>query len=115
MRIHTLKKREEFVQIAQRGGKFSTPTLVLQHMSCPSPHSADDVRIGFTVTRKLGNAVVRNRIKRRLREASRKLLPEFAVAGHDYVFIGRSATQHCPYATLLKDMQRALQSAQSKR
>ena len=61
-------------------------------------------RIGFTVTRKLGNAVVRNRIKRRLREAVRTASGLDLRPGHDYVFIGRAATATRDFEDLTRDV-----------
>jgi ribonuclease P protein component len=66
------------------------------------------VRIGFTATRKIGGAVVRNRVKRRLREAARILAPFHAKPGCDYVFIARGGTATRPWARLLDDMKTAL-------
>ena len=66
------------------------------------------VRIGFTVTKKDGNAVVRNRTRRRLREAARLLVRELPVQGTDLVMIGRDATRTRPFALLLDDIRRAL-------
>lgn len=61
-------------------------------------------RIGFTTTKKLGNAVIRNRTKRRLREAARLGLGGFALCGFDYVLIGRAATAARPFAALRQDL-----------
>jgi len=69
---------------------------------------APTVRIGFTATRKIGGAVVRNRVKRRLREAARILAPLHAKPGCDYVFIARGGTATRPWARLLDDMKTAL-------
>lgn len=68
----------------------------------------DGVRVGFTVTRKMGGAVVRNRIKRRLRAAVREIAPLHAEAGCDYVLIARRAAFDRNYADLLDDTKRAL-------
>ena len=65
-------------------------------------------RLGFTVTRKIGNAVVRNRTRRRLKEAARLLLRERPVAGVDLVLIGREATRARDFADLIDDFRRAL-------
>ncbi|MDQ7812597.1 ribonuclease P protein component, partial [Brevundimonas sp.] len=66
------------------------------------------VRLGFTATRKVGNAVIRNRAKRRLREAARALAPQLAVAGSDYVFIARMGTADRAWDRLLDDVKSAL-------
>lgn len=66
------------------------------------------VRLGFTATRKVGNAVIRNRAKRRLREAARAMVPLLAVAGSDYVFIARAGTADRSWDRLLDDVKSAL-------
>ena len=72
------------------------------------------MRVGFTVTKKIGNAVQRNRIKRRFRAAAREVLPELAEPGHDYVLIARPAALHRPWAALLDDLRRALKHARGE-
>mgnify|MGYP003588427355 FL=1 len=66
------------------------------------------IPLGFTATRKVGGAVVRNRAKRRLREAARALAPQFGVAGSDYVFIARMGTVDRDWDRLLDDVKSAL-------
>ena len=66
------------------------------------------VRVGFTVTKKIGNAVVRNRMKRRFRALVRDIFPDFAVAGADHVLIGRSSGIERDYASLSEELKRAL-------
>ena len=68
------------------------------------------VRSGFTATKKIGGAVVRNRAKRRLREAARRLLPELGRSGCDYVMIARGGTATRPWARLIDDVRGALVS-----
>ena len=64
--------------------------------------------LGITASKKVGNAVVRNRARRRLREAARRLLPELGLAGVDYVFVARQTTPDAPWAGLLDDVGNAL-------
>lgn len=88
------------------------PGLVLQAMRREDDAPA---RLGFTVTKKVGNAVVRNRTRRRLREAARLLLRDPALAaglaGVDLVLIGREGTRSRPFAALGEDLRRALAKA----
>jgi ribonuclease P protein component len=103
-----LKRRAEFLKVAAKGRKAAVPGLVLQAL--PRDDEAP-ARLGFTVTRKVGNAVVRNRTRRRLREAARLLLREQPVAGVDLVLIGREGTRSRPFRQLLADLSRALDKA----
>ncbi len=73
-----------------------------------APNDAGVARLGLTVTKKLGRAVVRNRIRRRLREAARAVFIDGAVAGFDYVAIARPAAATADFGVLLDDMKRAL-------
>jgi len=66
------------------------------------------IGIGYTASKKVGGAVVRNRAKRRLREAARRLLPLHGQAGVDYVLVARPATAEASWAGLLDDLQNAL-------
>ncbi len=100
-----LRKRAEFLRVAAKGRKAPVPGLVLQVLS-----RGDDApaRLGFTVTRKVGNAVIRNRTRRRLRAAAREVLGEQPLPGHDLVLIGRDATRRRPFPLLLADLRRAI-------
>ncbi|MGK2740969.1 ribonuclease P protein component [Tepidicaulis sp. LMO-SS28] len=112
-----LTKRREFLAAA-RGRKWAAPGLVLQARArAPSgkaaaengpPEESRAWRVGFTVTKKVGNAVIRNRAKRRLRAAARDVLPLAAKSGFDYVLIGRQGTLTRPYSALLEDLHLAL-------
>ena len=93
---------------AREGLKQVRKGLVLQMVA--GPVSDAPPRAGFTATKKIGNAVIRNRAKRRLREAARLLLPEYGRPGFDYVFIARAATPEREWAGLLDDVKSALVS-----
>ncbi|MEJ1977439.1 MAG: ribonuclease P protein component [Acetobacteraceae bacterium] len=103
-----LKRRAEFLRVASRGRKVAVHGLVLQAMPRPDENPA---RIGFTVTKKVGNAVIRNRTRRRLKEAARLLLQQRAVTGTDLVVIGRDSTRSRPFTALMDDLDRALTKA----
>ena len=82
------------------------PGLVLQALRRPGP-----AQIGFTVTKKVGNAVIRNRTRRRLKEAARLLLQRRPVDCVDLVVIGRDATRARPFQSLIDDLAKALDKA----
>ena len=84
-----LTRRAEFQRAAAKGRKAPMPGLVLQALP---RDDAGPARLGFTVTKKIGNAVIRNRTRRRLKEAARLVLAEHPVAGVDLVLIGRAGT-----------------------
>lgn len=100
MRLETIKKRADFLAASAKGRKVSTSTFLLLSRRRGDEHGP---RFGFTVTKKLGNAVARNRIKRRLREAVRAAM-EKAQAGQDYVLIARPKALDCPYGEILRDI-----------
>jgi ribonuclease P protein component len=84
------------------------PGLVLQALP---RDDAGPARLGFTVTKKIGNAVIRNRTRRRLKEAARLVLADKAVAGVDLVLIGRAGTAGRDFSTLQDDIRRAMAKA----
>jgi ribonuclease P protein component len=99
-----LKTRPQFLFV--RAGKSERRKgLVVQ---ARTRRGATDIGAGFTATKKIGNAVVRNRAKRRLKEAARQLLPLHGVPGADYVFIARKDTATIGWQRLLDDMESAL-------
>jgi ribonuclease P protein component len=79
----------------------------------PREDSDPTMRIGFTVTKKIGNAVVRNRMKRRFRALARETLPEHGIVGADHVLIGRAGGIERDYASLAAELKRALKKIAS--
>jgi ribonuclease P protein component len=100
-----LKRRAEFLLLAAKGRKASMPGLVLQALKRDDTAPA---RLGFTVTKRVGNAVQRNRVRRRLKEAARLTLAEQKLTGVDLVLIGREATLQRDFMALREDLRRAL-------
>jgi ribonuclease P protein component len=105
LKIERLKKRADFLACA-RAAAFARGAVLVQ--ARPRGDEATTVRAGFTATRRIGGAVERNRAKRRLREAARLLLPQFARPGFDYVFIARGGATSRPWERLLDDVKTAL-------
>lgn len=105
-----LRKRSQFLKVAAARRSWAAPGLVVQARRT-DPGELDgngDFRIGFTATRRLGGAVQRNRAKRRLREVARKVMPDCAAPCHDYVIIGRAATERRAFDHLERDLKTAL-------
>jgi ribonuclease P protein component len=100
-----LKRRAEFLRTASKGRKAAVHGLVLQALHREDGHAA---RLGFTVTKKVGNAVIRNRTRRRLKEAARIFLREHPVSSVDLVLIGRDTTRSRLFTDLIGDFRRAL-------
>ena len=105
--LPTLKKRRDFLRAARSGVKSVTEGVILQ-VRPNAEAETGGVRVGFTVSRKVGNAVARNRARRRLRAAAERVLGERAERGRDYVLIGRRRTVTRPFADLLGDLEKAL-------
>ena len=104
-----LRKRSDFLRAA-RARRVPLPAFLLQaRLRDPSEPSETAVRVGFTCSKKVGNAVARNRAKRRLREIARAVLPVDGRPGWDYVLIGRAdATADHPFEAMKADLARAL-------
>lgn len=119
-----LTKRREFLAAA-RARKWSTPNFVLQarrrrpeesDAERPPRDALDAPRIGFTASKKVGNAVARNRAKRRLRALADEMLPELGRPGWDYVLIARAeTTASAPFARLKQDLRTAIERIHADR
>ncbi|MEX1060693.1 MAG: ribonuclease P protein component [Methyloceanibacter sp.] len=107
--IGRLKTRAEFLHV-RGGARFTAPSLVLQARRRDSGEAEERhlARFGFTATKSLGGAVVRNRARRRLKEAVRLAGPTHAVEGYDYVLIAREGTVQRRFTELIRDLERAL-------
>ncbi len=105
-RLSHLKNRAEFLRIAGGRRKAAHAGLVLQVAEQPAD-VADGARVGYTASRKVGGAVVRNRAKRRLRAAAREILSTHALPDHDYVLIARQETATLPWTDLLRNLETA--------
>jgi len=103
--LNTLTRRADFLA-ANSGKRAPMPGFVL----LVRDRNDDDsmMRIGYTVTKKIGGAVVRNRMKRRLRALARELLPESGIRGADHVLIGRAGGIERDFATLRAELLKAL-------
>lgn len=104
-RLVRLKRRPEFLAAA-RGLKAGAAGFLLQ--ACRRPDEPETAGVGFTVTRKIGGAVVRNRARRRLREAVRSLPVASFAPGWNYVVVARGAALTCPFTQLRTDLEACL-------
>lgn len=101
--LKTLRLRSEFLA-ANRGLRVARPDFVL----LARPNQGLGKRFGVTVTKKIGNAVVRNRMKRRLRELARQTLPTEGLPDHDHVLIGREGGVERDFAAMRDELSAAL-------
>lgn len=106
-KLERLTRRPQFLAVAQ-GRAIARGAVVIQALPRADAASPPLVRVGFTATKRIGGAVVRNRAKRRMREAARALLPLHGVPGCDYVFVARAGAPARPWERLLDDIKSAL-------
>jgi ribonuclease P protein component len=111
-RIARLKRRSEFLRASSEGRKSVMRGLILQAVpsaqSQPKTMENQTITIGYTASRRVGGAVMRNRAKRRLRAAVARVMPAHAAGGHDYVLIARPETLKRPFDGLVGDLRAAL-------
>lgn len=105
--VLVIKKRKDFIRVAAKGKKVTAFGLILQAARNLSAENLSP-RIGYTVTKKVGKAHIRNRCKRRLRAAAQLVFPKLALPGTDYVLIGRYNTKDLEFSRLVYHMKKAL-------
>jgi ribonuclease P protein component len=98
--MERLLRRSEYLAAAKAPSAAATSVVVQARARA----DGKAFRVGYTCTKKLGNAVMRNRIRRRMREAAKQVLPEIAKAETDYVLIGRMGSENRPFEDLRKDI-----------
>jgi len=107
--IARLKRRPEFLAVARARRKAVTPGMIVQAAASSVADTAPGgFRVGYTASRKVGDAVARNRARRRLRAVVARVLPGRARGGLDYVIIARKETVSRPFAALLSDLETAV-------
>jgi ribonuclease P protein component len=114
LRILTIKKSAEFKKISTKNSKFHSKTVLLLTSPTPSfyfqdplnnkKNAAEFCRIGYTVSKTVGNAVARNLAKRRLRELVRQLVPQYAKIKMDYVIIARREISEADFKKIHDDL-----------
>jgi ribonuclease P protein component len=117
--VGRLKRRADFLRVAAVRRKWAAPGLILQVAVQPEvPEDSirpESIRVGFTASRKVGNAVKRNRARRRLKALVREMIATGANPGLDLVLIARTATVDRPFDELRRDLQQSLQRTKAAR
>ncbi len=110
MAVERLKRRPDFQRVAAARRRWVTPGFILQARRRRDSHEARrlPLRVGFTASRKVGNAVTRNRARRRLRALADRVLPVCGAPGYDYVLIARAETVRRSFPALVEDLTVAL-------
>ncbi|MEN8236657.1 MAG: ribonuclease P protein component [Pseudomonadota bacterium] len=103
-----LKRRQDFVRLAQQGMHWVTPGFILQCDSAPNDEEHARIRVGFTASRRIGGAVQRNRAKRRLRAVADMVLSAKGAPGLDYVLVARGKVLTKDFQRLKQDLRWAL-------
>ena len=108
----TLTSRQAFLRVRDRGVRQVAADFILQADAHAEGHST--IRTGFTASKKIGNAVKRNRAKRRMRAMMQAVLPEHGMAGTDYVLIARGTIISADFQIMQADFKKALKSVHHK-
>ena len=105
VKVTVLKKRQDFLRVASGRKKWVSNNMIVQVAQTPEEANPDisGIRVGYTASKKVGNAVKRSRAKRRLREVVRQVLAQKGQRGHDYVLIARSVTVESAFDQLIRD------------
>lgn len=115
VRLEVLARRADFLRAAQARRQGTGGFLVQARARREGEAAPDLIRVGFTCSKKVGNAVIRNRAKRRLRALARAILPAEGQPGWDYVLVGRpETTVSRDFAQMLADLSRALAQIHAK-
>lgn len=117
--VKVIRKRADFLR-ANHGKRFVTPAFILLahkrqlHSAADHDIVGDDIRYGITVTKKIGNAVARNRMKRRFRALLADLLPRHGISGTDHIIIGRNQDRERDFATMKSELEKGLKHLEKK-
>lgn len=113
--IEVIRKRPDFLA-ANRGKRFVTPGFILlaHKRRAEHPVPPDTIRYGITVTKKIGNAVTRNRMKRRFRALLAEMLPQYGITGADHIMIGRKENKERDFSAMKADLEKALKHLAKK-
>ncbi len=115
MIIQTIKKRSDFIKISKKNTSFYSKTTLI--LTGPTLHNnleqeKDFIRVGYTVTKKTGNAVFRNKCKRRYRAIFKELAPEFCQNHFDYVILARKDIKNADFKKIRSDIKFCLRGIQ---
>jgi ribonuclease P protein component len=114
-----LKRRADFLRVAATRRRAVRDGLILQVAPQPEGEAPDGevgpLRVGYTASKRVGNAVIRNRAKRRLRAAAAEIIGRDGRKGTDYVLIARATTPSRPYRDLVADLAGALRQVERRR
>jgi len=102
--LRTIKKKIDFVKVSKKGKKFFTQGFILQKYKRDFSSKENTARVGFTITKKIGNAVVRNKIKRRFRAIIKEVLNNYLKKNYDYVIVANKKSLVMDYKELKKDV-----------